>query len=84
MFPKVGLDKFTELCMDLGLQSQLGGALRKLGKHHVLIPHEQLIKVKEAALRLNGFKSAQNAHVHGEIRRLLAKPSLEPELTKAS
>ena len=80
MFPKVGLDKFTELCMDLGLHSQLGGALRKLGKHQVLIPHEQLIKIKEAALRLNGHKSDQNSHIHGEIRRLLAKLSSDPAI----
>ena len=57
MFAKVGLDKFTELCLDLGLPSQLGGALRKLGRHHVLIPHEKLVLVKEAALRINGRKS---------------------------
>ena len=76
-FKSIGLSKFTDVCIELGLTSQLGGALRKLARHEILIPDNALVKLYKSVEKIDHKKSLVCALFHGEILESLRKNNMK-------
>ena len=83
-FEKIGLTKFTETCLEIGMSSQMESALKKLNKIEVMAPSTSFVKICEAIDKIGLESKHQSTACHGNIKHELNKNAVQIALVEAA